>query len=347
MLKGEGVLSVVRKTMPSLRGSAMKDFFELLNQYGLYYDENHNKSEETYRIGRCEIEFFGLDQPQKVRGRKRRWLWLNEANEFGLEDYQQLNLRTSERVWLDYNPSDEVHWIYDRILTREDCTFVKSTFKDNPFLEEGKRREIERLETDDPDMWTVYGLGEVGRRRELIHRNWDLIDEMPECEEIIYGEDFGFNNPAACVAIGFRDGELYIDERIYASGLTNAALGRRMDETISEEYAPIYADSAEPKSIEELSQYKRKNGMRFNIHPSEKGKDSVFAGIQSVNKFKMHITKRSENVLKEIRGYSWKKDRDGHILDEPVKFRDHAMNAIRYGVATHLNVLIPQIHSLA
>lgn len=314
----------------------MRDFVSVLRSLGIYREENHNKTENIFHLYNNEIEFFGLDEPQKVRGRGRQLLWMNEANEFSLEDFTQLNLRTSGQVFMDYNPSEEDHWIYDKILTRPDCTLIESTYRDAlKFLEPEVVAEIERLEHEDENYWRIYGLGQRGHRQSTIYTNWDVVPEFPECDEVLYGIDFGFNNPSVLVAVGFRDGELYLDERIYQSRLTNAEFMPLMDREIPEEFAPIYADSEDPQRIAEIANFVRSNGQSFNVHPCEKGKDSVREGIDRVKSYKVHVTARSSNIISEIKSYKWKEDKNGHVLDEPVKFKDHTMDAIRYPVFSH------------
>lgn len=322
-------MSVVRETMPALRATAMRDFLGILEELEIYDPRFHDKTNNTYRLNGTLIEFFGLDESQKVRGRKRDVLWCNEANELSYEEFQQLNFRTSGTIFLDYNPSDVDHWIYDRVLTRNDCELIVSTYKDNPFLEPHKVAEIERLEREDASMWRVYGLGQRGIRRTAIYSRFDYIDEMPECEEYIWGLDFGFNNPTALIRCGIRDGEIYLDERLYKSGLTNAELIGKLEEEVPKGEM-IYADAAEPQRIEEIS----RNG--FLVYPAIKGPDSVRKGIDTLKARLVHITKRSPNLIRDWKGYSWKMDKDGNILDEPVKFNDHACDAVRYAVHTHV-----------
>jgi phage terminase large subunit len=318
----------------------MRDFFDLLKQYNLYHEENHNKSENIYHLHGNEIEFFGLDEPQKVRGRKRKYLWCNEVNEFTWEDFFQLKIRTKGTVLLDYNPSEEKHWIYDKILTDTDCTLIKSTFKDNPYLDEAIRKEIERLQSQDENYWTIYGLGEIGHRKEKIYDRWTLSDTLPDdAQETIFGLDFGFvTSPASLVEIRIRGNELHCEERIYERGLTNDALCRLMDDAITGEGSYLIADSAEPKSIEEIAQYKRKDGSYFNIHPATKGADSVTHGIGTVRKYQLFVTKRSVNLQDELQSYSWKTDRNGEIwVNEngrpvPISFKNHLLDGLRYAV---------------
>lgn len=330
------VFSIVRTAMPSLRSSAMRDFFNLLKKYKLYYEENHNKSEKIYHLHGNEIEFFGLDEPQKVRSRKRKYLWMNEANEFSYEAYTQLNLRTTYRVYMDYNPSDEQHWIYSKIHPREDCTLIKSTYRDaTEFLPKEQIDEIERLKETDANYWRIYGLGEIGHRQSVIYTNWELGDWPRSVQEVIYGLDFGFNHPTALVKIGISENTIYIDEKIYQSKLTNMDLISLLDQEIAEPYALIYADAEDPARIDEIARHTRKNGESFNIHPAEKGKDSVSKGIDTVKSYKLVVTKGSVNVQNEMRLYRWKENKAGDLLEEPVKFRDHLMDGIRYALFTH------------
>ena len=220
---------------------------ELLKELGLYSEENHNKSELSYILGNNNLlEFISIDQSQKIRGRKRDYLWLNEANEFNYEDYQQLILRTTDKVYLDYNPSDPYSWIYDKVITRDDCTFIKSTYKANPFLDKDTIAEIERLKDIDPDYWRVYGLGEIGSIQTMIFRNFKLVDEV-QGNLVGFGLDFGFtNSPSALVAVYQSDDNLYIKEMLYEKRLTNTDLANKLKEFRIDRQSEIIGDSAEP-----------------------------------------------------------------------------------------------------
>jgi len=328
MLKISGkVLTVCRKTTPALRTSAARDFFEILRMMNLYSEDHHNKTNQEYFLNGNLVEFVGLDQPQKKRGSKRSWLWLNEANEFTYEDYFQLLIRTTEKIVFDYNPSDEYHWIYDKVLTRGDCELIKSNYRDNPFLEKALIDEIERLQFEDENYWKIYGLGEIGKAKQLIYSNWSFIDEFPESvDEIVYGIDFGFNNPSVLLKIGVKDRDnLFLDQRIYQRQLTNSQFIELLKEEIPDELRDkrIKADSAEPDRIEEIKQ------AGFNIEGVEK--KEVKKGIDRLKRKKLFVTRVSIDVEKELKSYKWKQDKDGRILDEPLKFNDHSMDALRYG----------------
>jgi len=325
------VFTICRKTLPALKGTAYRDVLELLKELGLYFEENHNKSELSYALNGNLIEFISVDQPQKIRGRKRDYLWLNEANEFNYEDYQQLILRTTDKVYLDYNPSDPYSWIYDKVITRDDCTFIKSTYKANPFLDKDTIAEIERLKDLDPDYWRVYGLGEIGSIQTMIFRNFQLVDEV-QGNLVGYGLDFGFtNSPSALVAVYQSDDNLYIKEMLYEKRLTNTDLANKLKEFRIDRQSEIIGDSAEPKTIEEI--YRQ----GFNIKPAKKGA-GIHLGIDIMRRYKLHITKDSLNAIKEFRGYKWATDKNGDVLNTPVKVNDHLIDATRYLCLNKLSV---------
>ena len=323
------VFSVVRKTMPALRSSAMKDFFEILRDLELYNEDSHNASENIYKIGRAEIEFFSVDDAKKVRGRKRNNLFINEANELTREDFFQLNIRTTGRIWMDYNPSDVDHWIYNEIIPREDCTLIRSTYKDNPFLPKSLVHEIERIKDQDEAYWKIYGLGERAAHGNTIYTNWNIIDTLPE-GEIFYGLDFGYNDPNALVQVTLKDAEIYERELIYETRMTNSDLIERLKALIPDRSKPIYCDGAEPDRIQEICQ------AGFNAQPAEKGKESVRNSIDTVKRYKVHVDKGSLNLIREKRNWKWREDKNGKALDEPVGINDHLMAAERYAIYTHL-----------
>lgn len=320
------VLSIVRKTMPALRATAMRDFFNVLKSWGIYRVESHNKSDNIYTYKSSQVEFFGVDEPTRVRSRRRNYLWLNEANEFRLEDYRQLAMRTDKQIFLDYNPSHFNHWIYDELHTRKDCVIIPSTYKDNPFLQPEIVREIESYKNKDKNYWRIYGLGLRGIAETLIYSHWKLCDDLPENpDETIYGLDFGFNNPSALMEITIKDKNYYWKELLYESQLTNPQLIGRMNSLGVDKNKYIYADSSEPARIEEI------NLAGFNILPADK---SVSDGIDFVKSHGFFITKDSLNALKEIKFYGWKV-KDEKPIDEPVKVKDHLMDAGRYACYTH------------
>ena len=321
------ILTISRKTFPSLRGSVMRDFFDVLMSLKIYNEGNHNKTTNEYKIRNNLVEFVSVDQPQKIRGRKRGYCWLNESNEFDYESYLQFNIRTQKQVFFDYNPSDEYHWIYEKIIPRKDTWFLKSTFMENPFLEKALVDEIYRLKDEDENLWKVYGLGEVGKATDLIYPDWD-IQEMPKvCEHYRYGLDFGFNHPTALTLVGVREQDVYVHQEIYQTHLTNQDLIDLMREKNIAKNMLIRADSAEPARITEIE----KAGYR--VEPVKKDKGSVKDRIDSLKRRKIHITKDSPDMIKEIKNYRWKKDpKTDEILDEPVKYKDDGMDSMAYSI---------------
>lgn len=326
------VVTLCRKQLPALKGSAMRDFFEILDGMGLYDEKNHHKSSYEYVLNGNRIEFVSLDQPQKIRGRKRDLCFINEGNELYYEDFFQLNIRTTERIIIDYNPSDEFHWLYDRVVPRDDCDFHITTYKDNPFLDSALVAEIERLKDVDEVYWKVYGEGQRAQNRAVIF-NFDTIPQIPEeAKFLAYGLDFGYtNDPTALVKV-FRLGDtLYFDEVLYQTGLTNTDIVKMMKDQEVDEYDTIWGDSAEPKSIDEIHRY------GFNVKPCSKGKDSILVGIDLLRRYRLVWTERSSNGIKEMRNYKWHEDKDGKLLNRPVDMFNHLIDALRYAAYMELS----------
>jgi len=322
----EAVFTIVRKTMPSLKASAMRDFFEILKNADLYDETKHNKTENTYILNGNLFEFVSLDQPQKKRGAKRTYLFINEANELSLEDWIQLSIRTEKQIFIDYNPSMEEHWIYDLVIPREDCTFIQSTYLDNlMFLPEEVVKEIERLKDVDENYWRVYGLGIPGQIKGVIFENWEQVDEFPlDCKWTAYGMDFGFSNdPTAFIKVGLCGGDLWLDELIYNRGLTNQDIAKWMGELGLKWTDEVIADN-QPKCIYEI----KKEG--FNVQATFKGKDSIIAGLDIMKRYKIHITTRSLNLIREFKNYKWKEDQAGKATNEPIDKFNHGIDAVRY-----------------
>ena len=322
------VVTICRKTFPALRATAMRDFFEILNREDIYNPDLHNKSDATYQLWGNMVEFISIDQPQKVRGRKRDVLFINEANEINLEDWRQLLLRTTGRVLIDYNPSDEFHWIYDEVIPREDAAFFQTTYQDNPFLPQSVVMEIERFKEADENFWRVYGLGERGASQATVFTHWKEVDQIPnEFKPLNYGLDFGYTNDPTAIVQTFTDGHGFaVDELCYATRLTNSDISKVLRDNEVHRSDVIICDSAEPKSIDEIHAH------GFNTHGARKGKDSVKNGIQFLHSRPLLVTARSVNVIKELRNYKWKEDKNGKQLNEPVDSFNHAIDAMRYAI---------------
>lgn len=324
------IVTVCRKTFPSLRASVLRDFLEILKNAEVYDERYHNKTNNEYELNGNLIEFISLDQPQKIRGRKRDLLYINEANELYWEDWQQLIFRTTDKVIIDYNPSDAFHWIYDKVIPRDDCEFFQTTYKDNPFLDQSIVNEIERLQFTDEDYWRIYGLGERGTSRATIFR-FNIAEEV-KGKFISYGLDFGFTNDPSSLVKVYKDGQdLYIQEMLYHTNQTNQDLSDRFNELGINKYDEIFGDSAEPKSIEELHR------MKWNIKPTAKGADSIMAGIDMLKRHNIHVTKSSLNLIKELQNYKWQEDKNGNLLNRPIDTYNHAIDALRYAVWNKLS----------
>lgn len=320
------VITICRKTFPSLRASVMRDFLDILRMHDLYREEHHNMSSHEYKLNGNLIEFISLDEPQKIRGRKRNLLFINEANQLFFEDWQQLVFRTDGKIILDYNPSDSFHWIYDKVLTRDDCDFYQTTYKDNPFLDPIIIEEIERLQFTDEDYWRVYGLGERGSNRAAVF-SFSTSDLPQGAKLLAYGMDFGYtNDPTSLVGVYEYGDALYMDELVYRTGMTNRDIHNVLTDLGISRYAEIFADSAEPKSIDELHRF------GWNVKPTAKGPDSVMAGIDMMKRFRLLATPRSTNLIKELQNYKWAEDKNGNLLNKPMDAFNHACDAARYAV---------------
>ena len=329
--KNEGkTITIARKTFPAVRSSVMRDFIDILKAADLYREENHNKSNSEYILNGNLVEFISMDQPQKIRGRKRDLAFLNEANELTFEDWQQIIFRTNGRIILDYNPSDTFHWIYDKVIPRDDVDFFQTTYKDNPFLDDTIIKEIERLRDTDEHYWRVYGLGERGTNRAQVFQ-FTTIQQIPQTAKFLsFGLDFGFTNDPSALVGCYKEGDnLYFEELLYSTNLTNQDLAREFSKLEIGRYDEIFGDSSEPKSIEELHR------MGWNIKPTQKGADSVNAGIDMLKRYKIHII--GSNLMKEMENYKWLEDKNGNLLNKPEDKYNHLIDALRYGVYNKLS----------
>ena len=333
------VISIVRKTLPALKKSVLRDFIGILESMNLYNPENHNKSDNTYELNGTLIEFFSIDNAIKYRGSKRNVLFINEANELSYEDVFQLQVRTTDQIFLDFNPSDNQSWIYDLVDQRPDeVDFIKSTYLDNTFLEQSIIDEIEKLKETDEDYWRIYGLGERGSLRDLVY-TFQEVDQIPtdRANLIGFGLDFGYSqDPTAVVAVWKENDNLYLEEVIYEKGLTNDNIAKLLKESGVDRLHDIIADSAEPKSIDELRKY------GLSVKPAFKGPDSIRNGIDILKRHKLFVTKSSHNLIVELNRYKWKKDSGGNMLNQPVEVWNHALDAVRY-IALNLLKVKPAV----
>lgn len=313
------VVSIVRKTFPALRATVMRDFFEIMKDLEIYEKANHNMSENIYRFPNGSIvEFFSVDDEQKIRGRKRDIGWCNEANELWFEDFQQLNMRTEEKLIFDYNPSDSSSWLYK--LPAEESVMIKSTYKDNPFLPESIKRQIEDLKRTDEALYQIYALGEKAISKSNIYNNWMFLGRKPtRFQSFVYGLDFGYNHPTALIRVYWSDGDIWIEPVLYESYLTTSELIEKFKQLEVEKSVDILADYSRPEIIAELQ------NAGFNVNNANK---SVKMGINFVKTFGV-FCQEDEALKKEYENYKWKKIGD-IITEEPIKLYDDAMDAIRY-----------------
>lgn len=335
----KGVWSTVRKYSTTLDATVIRDFEEELNKHKIFELIQHNKTKKTYKYGDRLVEFIGADDEQKLRGAKRNILYCNEGNELDFKkEFFQLLMRTEDKIIIDFNPDDENIWInteleQKRLFEKGDVDVIVSTYKDNTFLPKSLVAEIEYLEKTDPEFWKIYGLGQYGKLFGLIFENYNVVSEIPKDATMVgIGIDFGFtNDPCAILEVYKQDGELWINEIEYKRGMTNMDIGNRLKDVSIDDYSYIVADSAEPKSIQEIC------NQGFNVYPAQKGADSINVSIDILKRYKLNITQNSTNLIKELRTYKWKLDKTGNSLNTPVDYNNHAIDALRY---VALNVLM-------
>ena len=326
--------SVVAESFPHLRRGAMRDFLLIMQTHGYFKDANWDKTNSVYTFETgSQIEFFSVDQPEKVRGARRDRLFINECNNIHFEAFEELEVRTKQFVVLDWNPTNEF-WFYDQVLgKRNDIEHIVLTYKDNEALDPAIVATIE-ARRERKGWWQVYGLGQLGEVEGKIYKDWAVLDELPhEAKLERYGLDFGYSNdPTAIVALYRYNGGYIVDEIVFQKGLSNKQIA---DIILNQSTSVVIADSAEPKSIDEIAAY------GVSIIPSRKGKDSVVNGIQYVQAQRISVTKRSTNIIKEYRNYLWETDKDGKILNVPEHTWSHSMDAVRYAISS-LAELMPE-----
>jgi len=323
-------ITIVRKSFPSLRGSVMRDWKEIMLLWNVYDESQHSKTEHIYTFpNKSTIEFISLDDSQKIRGRKRDILYCNEANEIDYESWMQLKLRTTGKVFIDYNPSELEHWCYD-LINEEDTLLIKSTYKDNPFLTEDQVKYIEGLIKVDPDYYKIYALGERVKPRSLVYNHFVRYDNLPPEAEIIdksYGLDIGFNHETAFIEVIFAtERRLYIKEIFYKNGVTAEDIVKMISESEFDRTKMIYVDSARPDIITSL----KRRGIRASLSDKR-----VKEGIDFIKSHAVFININSENIWRESKMYSWVEKKDGTITDEILKKNDDALDALRYGAFSH------------
>jgi phage terminase large subunit len=331
-------ISIVSETIPHLRRGAMKDFLKVMEWTGRFIDVNWNRSLLTYKFHNGSyIEFFSAEQESKLRGARRHILYINEANNISFESYYQLAIRTSQDIYLDFNPTNEF-WAHTEVLNEPDAQHLILTYKDNEALPQTIINDIEyakvKAESSNywANWWKVYGLGQIGSLQGVVFDNWQQVDDIPgDAKLISYGMDFGFtNDPTTLIGVWKLEGKIWVDELLYRTNMTNNDIGNFL-KSIQFERKELICDSAEPKSIEEL----RRQG--FNVQPAVKGADSINIGIDILKRYELCVTKRSTNLIKELRAYQWETDREGKLTGKPIDTMNHLIDPLRYVGLLRLN----------
>lgn len=313
-------ISVTSISFPHLRKGAMRDFMTIMNDFEIYDPQSHTKTEHIYFFpSGSYIEFFSTDNHLKVRGPGRDIWFANEANLISFETFTQMAMRTKKNIFLDYNPADEFHWIYDQVLPRQDCEFIQSTYLDNPFLDINQIKDIEMMKEIDLNTWNVFGLGNRGSSQHLIYSSFQILNfDFPE-NGSAFGLDFGFNHPSALVEVNKIENDLFSREHLYESHLTTNDLILKIKPIVKNK--PVYCDSSRPEIIQQM--------LTAGINAFKANKN-VKEGIDFIKSHKQKIHQTSLNLIKEKRSYKWKLDKTEKTMDEPIKLFDDACDAERY-----------------
>ena len=320
-------ISVVAESIPHLRRGALKDFLKIMKETGRYFDERFNKTLLRYEFANGSfIEFFSADDSSKLRGARRDILYINECNNISFESYNELAIRTKKEVFLDFNPANEF-WVHTELKDEPDSEFIILTYKDNEALDKSIVEQIEknRLKSETSSYWSnwwrVYGLGEIGMLDGVIFSNWKQIDQLPSDARLVgIGLDFGYtNDPTSAIEIYNYNGTRILNELVYQTGMLNSDIAKRLPKNVV-----VYADSSEPKSIDEIKRY------GITIKGVTKGKDSINYGIDVMQQQEYLVTSNSVNLIKELRAYCWDVDKAGTRLNKPIDNNNHAIDALRY-----------------
>jgi phage terminase large subunit len=322
-------ITVVRKTIPSLKRTVIKDFKEIMMSLGIWKDDSFNKSESTYGFDNNSIiSFLNTDDPEKLRGVRSDLLFIDEASEVDEESYFQTSIRTDGDIILAYNPTvSPYHWL----RKMEDCQRFVTTYKDNPYLGTDMIKAIEDLEFKNPKYFTIYAKGEFAPNEKSIF-TFEVVDDIPQCELVAYGMDFGFaQDPCALVEVHRMGDTLYVRELMYEKGLVTKDIVDKLNK-LNVGKTEIWADSAEPRLIEEIY----RSG--FNIKPVKKGPDSINFGISVLQNFYICVNKASQNLVNELYSYQWATDKYGIVLDKPESGLDHLIDGLRYVAMSKLSI---------
>lgn len=316
------IYSIVRKTLPALKGSVLRDLKEILIKLELYHSDKWHSVDGYVEIGTNIIEWFGLDTEEKVRGRKRDICFINEATEITYDEYIQLSLRTSERMILDFNPSLWQSWLYD-MEKQEDTFYSIVTYQDNPFLPKAQVEELEKLKVRDQNLWRVFGLGLKGIPTRVVFNHQQSYSELPiSAKRVGYGIDFGYNDPTVLLEVNRDNENIYVRELLYLKNTTVNDLIYKIKDLGINLRDDFICDSAAPQAIAELS--------RAGINAKPVQKDTILSGIDQIKRKGLFVHQDSKNIWEELNSYVWKQDKNGNNLDEPEDKNNHTLDALRY-----------------
>lgn len=330
------VITVVGQDIPNLKAGALRDALKIYNDSALITAcvKSYNKSERVFLFDNGSIiEFKSYTDAQDAKSGKRDYLFVNEANGIDWQVYNELALRTRKRIYIDYNPN-AAFWVHDKLLGRDDVQLIISDHRHNPFLDDPMRSKIESLRQVDEEQWKVYARGLTGKISGLVLTNWKLCDAIPQGANLLaLGLDFGFtNDETGCIEVYRFNGELWINELIYETGLTNPDISKRLKSLGISKSIEIIADSAEPKSIEELRR------LGWYVTGVKKGADSIKNSIDILKRYKLNITRNSINLREELSRYKWRTDRSGRAINEPVDRFNHLIDPLRYIALNKLKI---------
>lgn len=315
-------LSVVRKTLPALKGSVLRDLKEILLKFEVFDSTKWHQADGYFELGTNIIEWFSVDDETKLRGRKRDYLFINEATEISYDEYVQLMLRTGDMCVLDLNPSLWKSWIYD-LEGQDDVKYTITTYKDNPFLPQAQVEEIEKLQQRDPNLWRIFGLGQKGIPTKMVFTHQQLYADLPQGAKLLgYGIDWGYSDPSTLVKVSKMDDNIFCEELLYLRNTTIPDFIYKIKDLGLNLTDDFIADSANPQAIEEL----RRNGI--NCKPVKK--NSILHGIDLIKRNNLYIHSNSRHLQEELLSYIWKTDKNGNNLDEPVDTDNHIIDGIRY-----------------